>query len=598
MRSEMLSKLRQLTITHATEGERAALHIRWAYYLILIVLFVSLAVSTVEYLSNSTLRDYTPHFVSIIVLLLLTLTVGRYLRAAFERIVRSERELAERNRELQQQVMERQKVEVDFDRFFTMSVDMFAVATTDAYFKQINPAFERVLGYTTAEMLARPFLDFVHPDDLAATRDAINQLRDNYEITNFENRYRCKSGEYKWIAWSSRPLDGMIYAVARDVTDRKLAEEMLRVKEEKYRTLFENTGLFTLIYDRDGTVLLANQTAAETLGHKSPDDIIGKSVRELIEPDHVDTYIARMKHVIDTNQSLTLEDEGKRSSGRKWHYVTMMHPLPDGEGRPVAVQVIGHDVTALKEAEQERFALVLANEQQEFELALANEKAEFLADFLSTFSHDLKTPLTVMNTSLYLLERAPDPVRQQEKIRQIQAQLQRLDKLIQDTFLISRLEYMQDFQREPVNVHNLLTSLVQDLRPRAEKKRLQTRSMLEADSFIVQGDADQLNRAFMNLLENAINYTPEDGSVEVQTHILGNHLHVVIRDTGIGIAPDDLPQVFDRFFRSRRARDMEESGTGLGLAIVKKVMDRHAFPITVESTVGEGTTFSVQMPLS
>jgi PAS domain S-box-containing protein len=128
----------------------------------------------------------------------------------------------QRNRELA-------RVQVELDRFFTLSLDMFGIAGLDGYFKRLNPAFAATLGYSTEEMLARPFLDFVHPDDRAATLAEMDALGQGQVTTNFENRYRCKGGSWKWLSWKAYPFpaEGLLYVTAHDVTERKASEQAL-----------------------------------------------------------------------------------------------------------------------------------------------------------------------------------------------------------------------------------------------------------------------------------------------------------------------------------------------------------------------------------
>ena len=121
----------------------------------------------------------------------------------------------------------------ELDQFFNVTLDLLCIANTDGYFLRINPAAERILGYTGGELMTKQFLDFVHPDDLDRTREAISTLASQQRVLSFENRYRCKDGTYRWLQWSSAPAGKLIYAAARDVTERKQAEEALCESEKE-----------------------------------------------------------------------------------------------------------------------------------------------------------------------------------------------------------------------------------------------------------------------------------------------------------------------------------------------------------------------------
>ena len=138
--------------------------------------------------------------------------------------------------------LDRQKAEVEQQSFFSLSLDPICIASTeDGHFKKFNPALERILGYLTTELLSKPFLDFVHPEDKAATQSAIAQLRVEGSIPAFENRYRAQDGSYRWFLWASTavPEQQLIYATARDITERKQIEESLRIKTKQQATVVE-----------------------------------------------------------------------------------------------------------------------------------------------------------------------------------------------------------------------------------------------------------------------------------------------------------------------------------------------------------------------
>jgi two-component system sensor kinase FixL len=120
----------------------------------------------------------------------------------------------------------RQKTE-ELDQFFSVSLDLLCIANIDGYFLHLNPAWEKILGYSRDELMAKRFLDFIHPDDLESTREAVSTLVSQQKVISFENRYRCKDGTYRSLEWSAAPVGSLIYAAARDVTERKQAEQKI-----------------------------------------------------------------------------------------------------------------------------------------------------------------------------------------------------------------------------------------------------------------------------------------------------------------------------------------------------------------------------------
>ena len=153
-------------------------------------------------------------------------------------------ELEQQVIELEQEKAERKRAKEEFVQIFKMSIDMVCVADIDTgTLIRVNPAFTEVLGYSEEELLGKPFLDFIHPDDIQPTRSIFeNQLQAGAKVINFENRYQCKDGGYRWLSWMSHPdlKRGVTYAIARDITQIKEAENSLRRSEEKYKSLFDS----------------------------------------------------------------------------------------------------------------------------------------------------------------------------------------------------------------------------------------------------------------------------------------------------------------------------------------------------------------------
>lgn len=182
------------------------------------------------------------------------------------------------------------------EKLYTLSGDLICIADIDGYFKKLNPAFEKCLGYSPGELLDRTFLEFVHPDDLEGTKAVIrNKLELGISLFNFENRYRCKDGTYKWLSWTSNPVveEKMVYAIARDVTERKTAEQKIKDSEKQYQQLFEmESDAIFLIDVTNGRFLEANKAAAALYGY-THDELVTKCHIDLsAEPEETIRTVA------------------------------------------------------------------------------------------------------------------------------------------------------------------------------------------------------------------------------------------------------------------------------------------------------------------
>jgi PAS domain S-box-containing protein len=172
---------------------------------------------------------------------------------------------------------ERLEAEQEHDRFFNLSMDLLAIGSFEGYFVRLNPAFEEILGFTNAELMAEPFINFVHPDDQAGTIVGAKSLVAGAALVNHDNRYRCKDGSYRWIEWTAIPHapSQVWYANGHDITERKQIEAALQASERKFSTIFEQSFELMGIVSLDGILLEINQTALDSIKAKRP-DLIGQ----------------------------------------------------------------------------------------------------------------------------------------------------------------------------------------------------------------------------------------------------------------------------------------------------------------------------------
>jgi len=235
----------------------------------------------------------------------------------------------------------------ELDQYFSTSLDLFCIADTDGNFRRLNTQWEKSLGYTIAELEGQRFLDFVHPDDMQATLDAISDLASQKEVLNFTNRYRHRDGTYRWIEWRSFPKGDRIFAAARDITERKQVEEALSESEEKYRTLVESSFDGIAIH-QGGILVYVNQTAARILGAPDPGVFIGVPAIDIVAPAFRQRIAERVK-LAPGNALGLIREQFVRRDGSLIDVDVTTSPST-WKGRPAAY-VTFRDITAQARAE-------------------------------------------------------------------------------------------------------------------------------------------------------------------------------------------------------------------------------------------------------
>ena len=219
-------------------------------------------------------------------------------------------------------------------------------------------------------------------------------------------------------------------------------------------------------------------------------------------------------------------------------------------------------------------------------------------DFVANVSHELKTPLTSIKGFIEtLLDGALEEKTNVKKfLTIINQETERLNNLIGDLLNISKLESGQtDLNKKLVNIDQLLAEIIITIEARLKEKNLDLKKDIQAT--IIPADGDLLREVFINLLDNAIKYSPAGGTILVGTHQSNGRFECFIEDTGIGIPEESLPRLFERFYRVDKGRSRDMGGTGLGLSIVKHIIERHGGKVAVQSQLGKGSRFTFTLPL-
>jgi PAS domain S-box-containing protein len=333
---------------------------------------------------------------------------------------------------------------------------------------------------------------------------------------------------------------------------------------------------------------------------------LGRRPRDLF-PQMAPAWEPHWQRVLATAEPVAgLVFSALRGDGRIGHAQVSFYPVRVGDGPVLGVGVLVLDVTQQKEAEEER-ARLLASEQaaraaaQEAQ-ARAEAALQLREAFLSIAAHELKTPLTSLLGQAQLLERrlANEGLLTDQNARSLQVvvgQARRLSHLIGDLLDGANLELGQlAIRRLPVELGRLVRKVVEELQPTSPGHQLSVRVL--DGPVTVQADPIRMEQVIQNLLGNAVKYSPRGSEVAVEVRCVDGEALVSVRDRGVGIPADAMPRLFERFYRVASAETSSVSGVGVGLYVVREIVRLHNGEVRVESTPGEGSTFTVALPIA
>jgi PAS domain S-box-containing protein len=478
--------------------------------------------------------------------------------------------------------------------------DIIYTLDTTGTFTYISPVVQNLGGFAPEEITGRPFTEFIHPEDLPALVESFQQtLAGNLHPSEF--RVLRKPGEYVWVRSTSRLIvqDGQVIGLRgllTDITDRKQAEDALRESEQRYRNLFDNANDAIATFTLD-TVLTSFNGGAERMLGWSRDEVVGHHATKVSTPASITLAEERTRRFLagDKPKSSTFEAELVHKDGRIVPVEARTRTIRDRNGKPIGFQGVYRDISAKKTLDKQR------------------------DDFLAMLAHDIKNPLTAILGYLDLLNQVlatNTATPERDFLVRIRDNALTINSLIANYLDLARTEAGQlVLQKSTFPLSPLLKGIVEQYMGIAQRHHLSLTLELGEDLPALKADRMALERVFTNLVRNALKFTPETGSITVTAQRWQNgnnhngltsvvaslsppleHGGVVVEvsDTGPGIAPDEIPLLFQKYRRVSTARNQE--GTGLGLFIVKTMVEAHGGHVEVESQLGSGSCFRVILP--
>jgi len=465
--------------------------------------------------------------------------------------------------------------------------------------ESFNDAFARMTGYGPGQGPVPPLAKLIAPEYLDQFREQLAaRVAGMGDVVVLEWEIIARDGRRIPVESISRSelIDGQQHSIAivLDITERKRAEQELIESQARLQAIIDTSLTAIVTMNDQGVITDWNPQAEVTFGWPRK-DVLGRIlVDTIIPPEYRDAHRAGLARYLATGEGPVLgnvlELTGLHRDGHEFPVELAISLASPPGGRPLFVGLI-RDITTRTQTQE-------AIKSLNTELRVANlHKSEFLANM----SHELRTPLNaILGFSELMLDDTSDkydPTTRQKFLAQINASGKHLLSLINDILDLSKVEAGQmTLKLDTVLIVDVVREVLNTIEPLATKKRIRISVDVEGAGQLL-ADAGKLRQMLLNLVSNAVKFTPEVGLVSIEAQRLQNAIEISVADTGIGIAESDIPRLFKEFQQLDAGAGRQQEGTGLGLALTKRLAELHGGDIRVMSERGKGSTFTIRLPL-
>lgn len=478
----------------------------------------------------------------------------------------------------------------NFEYFVKESPDLVCIADTNAYYKVVNDEFSKILGYSKEELLSRPFLEFIHPDDLDKTLEEVQNLTQNNPTVDFENRYIKKNGESICLQWRANlhTANNLIYAIARDVTEIRKTQEKLLSSEKSLNEAQKIAKIGSWDFNLVTQELNWSNELYEIFEIENfPGDsqLYAKYLSCFVSEDAKDLN----KNVYNTiSNKVPYEMEHRiilKDQKTKWVFCTGV-PIMDKNNNVVALKGVVQDITQKKQIDD----TIKAKEKAE-----AANKAK--SDFLANMSHEIRTPLNGIVGFTDLLLKTKFDNDQLEYLKTVNESANTLMEIINNILDFSKIESGKlELSTEEIDIIQLSNQIVNLFKYEANFKKIDL--LLDIDPNVpkcIKGDSFRLKQILVNLLSNSMKFT-FSGHIklkvaQVEEDKTTSKIKFSVIDTGIGIKDYNQKKIFQSFIQADNTTTRKYGGTGLGLAISSQLLALKNSELELISAYGAGSEF-------
>jgi PAS domain S-box-containing protein len=456
---------------------------------------------------------------------------------------------------------------------------------------------DEVINKTDFDLFPKEIAEKFYADDQSI-------IKTGEPVINREEFFIGPNGDKRWLLTSKLPLRDNngevagIIGIGHDITEKKLFDERLQNERNLLKQLIDSLPDLIALKDLEGRYILSNNAHLECIGAKSEEDAYGKTSFDFLSKKNAQKlHNQDMKAINDGVPILDVEDiiYHNKYKEERWYLISKI-PLKDSNGKTTGVLGVSHDITNRKKAEETLKKTYAELEKTNSDLQKANEvKGQFLANM----SHEIRTPLNAIIGMAGLILDTSLNEEQKDYAETIHNSGDILLSLINDILDFSKIEAQKiELEKQPFDLRNCIEEALELVAPKAAEKNLELAySIHEGLSTKLIGDVTRLRQILVNLLSNAVKFTERGEVIVSVSGQLHDHylykLHLSVRDTGLGISPDQQKKLFQSFTQVDASTTRKFGGTGLGLAISKQLSELMGGTMWVESSgiPGEGTTF-------